>query len=171
MARREDRKGFYERKNAEGETEIWTLDWKTLEYRREAAASRLGEAGKSIDELSERLRTLFHSNDKAGEFLRETLAPTLVYTARVTPEIADSIVDVDRVMRWGFAARSGRSSCGTPSACRRVPRPVRPAHEERPAPALANRVLDARANRFRDGLVAPPTAALQSCAPPGTRGS
>ena len=46
---------------------------------------------------------LFNAKDKAGEFLRATLAPTLVYTARVTPDIAYSIDDVDRVMKWGFA--------------------------------------------------------------------
>ena len=45
---------------------------------------------------------LFNAKDKAGEFLRATLAPTLVYTARITPEIAHSIDDVDRAMRWGF---------------------------------------------------------------------
>ena len=50
---------------------------------------------------------LFNAKDKAGEFLRETLAPTLVYTARVTPEIAHSIDDVDRVMRWGFGWELG----------------------------------------------------------------
>src|SRR5687767_10496052 len=97
-------KGFYERrKSATGETEIWTLDPSTLEYRAKQSA-RIGsiEAGKSIDDLAERVRSLFHAKDKAGEFLRATLAPTLVYTARVTPDIAHSIDDVDRAMRWGF---------------------------------------------------------------------
>ena len=50
---------------------------------------------------------LFNGKDKAGEFLRATLAPTLVYTARVTPEIAHSIDDVDRAMRWGFGWELG----------------------------------------------------------------
>ena len=97
-------KGFYERrKNAAGESEIWTLDPKTMEYRPKQSV-RIGsiEAGRSIDDLAERVRMLFNAKDKAGEFLRATLAPTLIYTARVTPEIAHSIDDVDRVMRWGF---------------------------------------------------------------------
>ena len=97
-------KGFYQRrKNDQGETEIWTLDLETLDYRPKKSA-KIGsiEAGKSMDDLGERIRMLFASKDKAGEFLRETLAPTLVYTARVTPEIAHDIDDVDRVMRWGF---------------------------------------------------------------------
>src|SRR4029453_12288928 len=65
------------------------------------------EAGKSIDDLAERVRMLFNARDKAGEFLRATLAPTLVYTARVTPDIAHSIDDVDRAMRWGFGWELG----------------------------------------------------------------
>jgi 3-hydroxyacyl-CoA dehydrogenase len=97
-------RGFYERrKSASGESEIWTLDPSTMEYRpKQSARIASIEAGKSIDDLAERVRALFHARDKAGEFLRATLAPTLVYTARVTPDIAHSIDDVDRVMRWGF---------------------------------------------------------------------
>jgi 3-hydroxyacyl-CoA dehydrogenase len=97
-------KGFYERrKSAGGETEIWTLDPATLEYRAKQSARIASiEAGRSIDDLAERVRSLFHARDKAGEFLRATLAPTLVYTTRVTPDIARSTDDVDLVMRWGF---------------------------------------------------------------------
>ena len=97
-------KGFYERrKNAAGESEIWTLDPEKMEYRpKQPVRIASIEAGRSIDDLRERVRTLFNAKDKAGEFLRATLAPTLIYTARVTPDIANSIDDVDRVMRWGF---------------------------------------------------------------------
>ena len=46
-------------------------------------------------------------SDKVGEFLRDTLGPTLVYAARVAPDIAYSIDDVDRAMRWGFGWELG----------------------------------------------------------------
>ena len=97
-------KGFFQRvKKPGGGSEILTIDPKTLEYRPRQAA-RLGsiEAARSIEDVGERVRTLFSGKDKVGAFLRETLAPTLVYTARVTPQIAHSPDDVDRVMRWGF---------------------------------------------------------------------
>jgi 3-hydroxyacyl-CoA dehydrogenase len=97
-------KGFFKRvKKPGGESEIQTLDVNTLEYRPKQSA-RLGslEAARSIDDVRERIKTLFNGNDKVGTFLRDTLAPALVYTARVTPEIANSPDDVDRVMRWGF---------------------------------------------------------------------
>ena len=53
------------------------------------------------------MRALFAAKDKAGSLLRDTLAPTLVYTASVTPSIAYSADDVDRVMRWGFGWELG----------------------------------------------------------------
>jgi 3-hydroxyacyl-CoA dehydrogenase len=102
-------RGFYKRvRQSSGESEIFTLDPATLEYRPKQPA-RLGslEAARSIDDIGERVRTLFAGNDRVGAFLRETLAPALVYTARVTPQIAQSPDDVDRVMRWGFGWELG----------------------------------------------------------------
>ena len=159
-------KGFYERrKGSGGESEIWTLDWQTLEYRPKQAA-RIGsiEAGKSIDDLAERVRMLFHSQDKAGQFLRETLAPTLVYTARVTPDIAHSIDDVDRVMRWGFGWELGPFELFDTIGVREV---MAAAVEvgghavQGGTPPLLQSVLSAGVNRFREGLVAPAARDLQ----------
>lgn len=97
-------KGFFQRVlKGGGESEILTLDPATLEYR-PRQSPRLGslEAARSIEDVGERVKALFSGDDRVGRFLRETLAPTLVYTARVTPQIACSPDDVDRVMRWGF---------------------------------------------------------------------
>jgi 3-hydroxyacyl-CoA dehydrogenase len=54
-----------------------------------------------------RVKTLFGGRDRVGAFLRETLAPTLVYAARVAPVIAHHLDDVDRAMRWGFGWELG----------------------------------------------------------------
>jgi 3-hydroxyacyl-CoA dehydrogenase len=92
--------GFY-RKDASGE--ILTLDPGTLSYRpKQSARFPSIEAARSIESVGERIRTLFTGTDKVGSFLRATLGSTLVYAARVTPDIAHSIDDVDRAMRWGF---------------------------------------------------------------------
>ncbi|MGE3189986.1 MAG: 3-hydroxyacyl-CoA dehydrogenase family protein, partial [Vicinamibacterales bacterium] len=153
-------KGFYEkRENEKGETEIRTLDPATLEYRPKQPA-RLGsiEAGKAIDDLGERLRTLFAGTDKAGEFLRATLAPTLVYTARITPAIAHSIDDVDRVMRWGFGWDLGPFELFDAIGVAEVMAAAAAAGGHAMAggvPPLVQGVLDAGKNRFRDGLVPP----------------
>ncbi len=101
--------GFYKRvKSAAGESEILTLDPATLEYRPRNPA-RLGslEAAAAIGDVRERVRTLYNGKDRVGEFLRTTLKPTLDYTERVTPQIAYSAEDVDRVMRWGFGWELG----------------------------------------------------------------
>jgi 3-hydroxyacyl-CoA dehydrogenase len=96
--------GFYKRiKNAAGESEILTIDPSTLEYRPQQKPRLASlEAAKSITDTGERARTLYQGKDKVGDFLRETLTPTLRYAAQVAPDISYSLDDVDRVMRWGF---------------------------------------------------------------------
>src|SRR5262249_33879077 len=87
---------------------ILTLDPATLSYRpRQAPQLPALDAVRAIDDVGERIRTLYFGKDKVGELLRETLGPTLAYTARVAPDIAYSNDDVDRVMRWGFAWELG----------------------------------------------------------------
>ena len=96
--------GFYKKAG----TDILTLDPGTMSYR-PRQSPRLGalESAAGIDDVGERVRTLFLGRDKVGAFLRATLAPTLLYTAQVTPSIAHSIDDVDRAMRWGFGWELG----------------------------------------------------------------
>src|SRR5687768_17457501 len=156
-------KGFYERrKSATGETEIWTLDPATLEYRpKQSARIASIEAGKSVDDLAERVRSLFHAKDKAGEFLRATLAPTLVYTARVTPEIAHSIDDVDRVMRWGFGWDVGPFELIDIIGAKEVIAAAEGTHAmARGVPPLLASLLEG-GKKFRDGLVTPAAPDLQ----------
>src|SRR5208282_3866033 len=107
-------KGFYQALKKGGEREILTLDWQKMEYRPKLKA-RFGsiEAGKAIEDTRERLRALVapalegQGGDKASRFLWASLSEMCSYAARRIPEIADSIVDVDRAMRWGFAWELG----------------------------------------------------------------
>src|SRR6185369_9434692 len=96
--------GFYQRKKGDGDKrEIWTLDTATLDYR-QAQKVKLPalEMAKNIEDTRERLKTLVWSKDRVGAFLWKTLSRTLCYTAERIPEIADTVVEVDRAMRWGF---------------------------------------------------------------------
>jgi 3-hydroxyacyl-CoA dehydrogenase len=98
--------GFYKRDPAT--KEILTLDPATMTYRpKQPARLPSLEAARSIEDAGGRIKTLFLGRDKVGQFLRDTLAPTLVYTARVAPDIAYSIDDVDRAMQWGFGWQFG----------------------------------------------------------------
>jgi 3-hydroxyacyl-CoA dehydrogenase len=97
--------GFY-KKDPSGE--IVTLDPASMTYR-PAVPARLPslDAARAIEDPGARIKALFSGDDKVGRFLRDTLGPTLVYAARVTPEIAYSIDDVDRAMQWGFGWELG----------------------------------------------------------------
>jgi len=106
--------GFYKRIRKGGDSEILSLDWKTLEYRpRQKAKFGSIEAGKGIEDTRERLRSLVgpalegKGGDKANRFLWACLSESSLYAARRVPEIADRIVDVDKALRWGFAWELG----------------------------------------------------------------
>jgi len=97
--------GFY-KKDPGGA--ILTLDPASMTYRPEAPARLPSlDAARAIEDPGARIKALFNADDKVGRLLRDTLGPTLVYAARVTPEIAHSIDDVDRAMQWGFGWELG----------------------------------------------------------------
>jgi 3-hydroxyacyl-CoA dehydrogenase len=97
-------RGFYTReRTVSGESEILVLDPAAMTYRpRQRLRLPALDTVRSVEKAADRVRMLFHGQDRVGTFLRETLAPTLVYAAQVAPDIAYSIDDVDRALRWGF---------------------------------------------------------------------
>jgi 3-hydroxyacyl-CoA dehydrogenase len=100
--------GFYKKTKAASGSDILTLDPRTMEYRpRQSAKLPALEAARGIEPTGDRIKSLFSGKDRVGEFLRETLGASLAYTARVAPNIAYSIDDVDRAMKWGFGWELG----------------------------------------------------------------
>jgi 3-hydroxyacyl-CoA dehydrogenase len=96
--------GFYRKQKGEGEKqEIWTLDHASLEYR-PAQKVKLPalDVAKNIEDTAERIRTLVWGKDRVGAFLWKSVSRTLRYAANRIPEIADTVVEIDRAMRWGF---------------------------------------------------------------------
>jgi 3-hydroxyacyl-CoA dehydrogenase len=107
-------KGFYQRIRRNDESEILTLDGHTMEYRpRQRPKLPALDAGRLVNETGERLRALLgpglegKAADKTSRFLWGAISKPCLYTARRVPEIADSLVDVDRAMRWGFGWELG----------------------------------------------------------------
>ena len=114
--------GFYKKaKGTEGkEEERLALDWKTLEYHpRQKPKIAALDMAKNIEDTGARLRMLLglpdgkqpssgaaassaSQKDKAGAFLWSALSDLWTYSANRIPEIADSIVEIDRAMRLGF---------------------------------------------------------------------
>jgi 3-hydroxyacyl-CoA dehydrogenase len=100
--------GFYKREKTPSGSEILTLDPVTMTYRPQQKTKLPSlEAARSIEDVGERIKTLFFGKDKVGQFLRDTLGPTLLYAAKVAPDIAFSSEDVDRAMKWGFGWELG----------------------------------------------------------------
>jgi 3-hydroxyacyl-CoA dehydrogenase len=96
--------GFYKREGKD----ILTLDPASMTYRpKQSARLPSLDAAQSIEDVGERIKTLYDGRDKVGEFLRATLKPTLEYTGRVWPDIAYSKRDVDNAMKWGFGWELG----------------------------------------------------------------
>ncbi len=98
--------GFYKRVGAE--KEIHVLDWKTLKYHAAIGASFDSvESVKRNPDTAARIHYLIGTNDRAGHFVWEILRDVFAYSIAMVPEIADSAVEIDRAMRWGFGHKLG----------------------------------------------------------------
>ncbi len=101
--------GFYKKtRSAKGETEILTLDLKTLEYKPKAKVRFATlETTKTIDDLRQRFKVLFAGKDKAGEFYRDSFYGVFQYVSNRIPEIADELYKIDDALCAGFGWQLG----------------------------------------------------------------
>ncbi len=101
--------GFYKKQKTDGEKqEIWTLDVASLEYKPSAKVKLPAlDMAKNIEDTRERIKTLVWSKDRTGAFLWKTTSRTLRYSANRIPEIADTVLEIDRALRWGFGWELG----------------------------------------------------------------
>ena len=140
--------GFYKKQRGEGEKqEIWTLDVASLEYRPSAKVKLPAlDMAKNIEGTEERLRALVWGKDRVGAFLWKTLSRTLRYAANRIPEIADTVLEVDRAMKWGFGWEMGIfetwDAIGVEKSVERM------RQEGQPVPANVERMLEAGATGF-----------------------
>lgn len=91
--------GFYKKEGKQ----ILSINSKTLQY--EPASPLNLENIKEIQrikDLRKRLSSLYQDKGRAGTFFRKTILETLAYSARRIQEIADTPIDIDSAMRWGF---------------------------------------------------------------------
>jgi 3-hydroxyacyl-CoA dehydrogenase len=160
-------RGFYRRvRQPNGENEIHAIDPVTLQYRPPMPARLPSiEAAMSVVSTGDRIRTLFLGEDRVGAFLRSTLAPTLMYCAKVTPEISHGIDDVDRVLQWGFGWELGPFETLDAIGVQEVVAAWRSgAGSDAPLPPMLAERIASGANRLRRGPIAPagPRAAAPS---------
>jgi 3-hydroxyacyl-CoA dehydrogenase len=102
-------RGFFEKKKSDkGKSEIYTLDLKTFEYQpRQKAKFSSVDAAKQIDDLKTRLKALYTSPDKAGDFYRQFHFGLFSYVSNRIPEIADELYRIDDAMMAGFGWEIG----------------------------------------------------------------
>jgi 3-hydroxyacyl-CoA dehydrogenase len=101
--------GFYKKtKNAKGQTEILTLDLKTLEYKPKVKAKFATlETTKTIDNLKDRFKVLLAGKDKAGDFYRDAFYGLFQYASKRIPEISDELYRIDDAICAGFGWEMG----------------------------------------------------------------
>jgi 3-hydroxyacyl-CoA dehydrogenase len=92
--------GFYKRL----EKRIFHIvDKDTLDYK-----EKDGEKFKNLAMFSfiadpaERIKAVINSEGRAGDFAKKATYDQLIYAANRIPEIANSVVEVDNGMKWGF---------------------------------------------------------------------
>jgi 3-hydroxyacyl-CoA dehydrogenase len=153
--------GFYKRvKGPDGESTILAIDPATLEYRPTSVALPSLDAVRSIVDVGQKIRTLFEGKDRVGEFLRTTLAPTLVYTAQIAPRVAHSIDDVDWALKWGFGWELGPFETIDAIGVRNVVDAWANAASRTALPPLLDEPLTSGRDRMRAEPLEPPAAEL-----------
>ena len=96
--------GFYKKEGKE----IFALDLKTMEYRPKAKVrtDSLG-AVRNIDDVGEKINLLAYAEDTSGQLTWKVLARTCIYSALRLGEIADTVLDIDNAVKWGFGWELG----------------------------------------------------------------
>ena len=101
--------GFYKKsRDKEGNRIILELDLETFEYHPQEKTKfpSIG-AAKQTENKEKRIKQLVWSKDNVGEFLWKTTSRTLKYAANRIPEIANTVVEIDNAMKWGFGWEIG----------------------------------------------------------------
>ncbi len=140
--------GFYKKStDAEGKRVILELDLDTFEYKpQEKTKFPSLDAAKGIEDLPTRVKTLVWGEDRVGEFLWKTSSRISRYAANRIPEIADTIVEVDNALKWGFGWEIGVfeawDAIGVRESVERMKK------EGQPVPANVEKMLASGAETF-----------------------
>ena len=101
--------GFFKKsKDEKGKRVILELDLATFEYKPQVKTKFASiDAGKAIEDIPTRVKQLVWGKDNVGEFLWKTTARISAYAANRIPEIANTIVEIDNAIKWGFGWEIG----------------------------------------------------------------
>jgi 3-hydroxyacyl-CoA dehydrogenase len=126
---------------------ILELDLNTFEYKPQQKTKFPSlDAAKSVEDIPKRVKTLVWGEDKVGQFLWKTGSRISRYAANRIPEIADTIVEIDNALKWGFGWEIGVfeawDAIGVPESVERM------RAEGQPIPASVEKMLASGATSF-----------------------
>ena len=80
------------------------IDLKTLEYHEfeRGADFPCLKAAQKAQTPGEKIKAVVYGDDRGARFAWPALAHNLIYAAKRIPEIADTIVEIDNALKWGF---------------------------------------------------------------------
>lgn len=103
--------GFYKKvKSSEGGSEIQSLDLTEMAYAESGKISSPSlEAAKAAKGAKEKIKALLGAGaaDRYAGLAWAITKKVLLYSAEKLGEIADSVIDIDRAMKWGFSWELG----------------------------------------------------------------
>jgi 3-hydroxyacyl-CoA dehydrogenase len=140
--------GFYKKTKGEGgKDEILVLDTKTLEYRpQEKVKLPSLDMAKNVEDTRERVKSLVWGKDRVANFLWKIMSRVFRYAANRIPEIADTTLEVDKAMCYGFAWEAGVFETWDVIGLEKSV--ARMKEEGQPVPEKIQKMLDAGAKSF-----------------------
>lgn len=140
--------GFFKKsKDAEGNRQILELDLETFEYKPQQKSKFPSlDAAKQVEDKEKRIKQLVWGEDRVGQFLWNTMSRTFRYATNRIPEIADTIVEIDNAIKWGFGWEIGVfetwDAVGLAASVERMRK------EGQPIPASIEKMLESGASSF-----------------------
>ncbi len=101
---------------------------------------------RKAESLPEKMRAIVYGDDRGARFAWKLVANSLIYAANRIPEIADTIVDVDHAMKWGYNLEMGPfetwDAIGLEASVTKMD------EEGYPVPTIVREMIEAGCTRF-----------------------
>ncbi|WP_088105439.1 3-hydroxyacyl-CoA dehydrogenase/enoyl-CoA hydratase family protein [Halalkalibacter urbisdiaboli] len=100
--------GFYKKIKNGNHKKIYSLNLESMEHRpQQKVVGASLEAAKLTKGTRGKLNALLNGHDQYSELAWNVLKYVLLYSAEKAGEISDSIVEIDKAMKWGFSWELG----------------------------------------------------------------
>jgi len=152
------KQGFFKAtKDANGKRKILTLNLSTFEYEdRGKVKIAEVESIKGLATAAERTKALLALDGTVGDFMRRVTYPMLHYAASKVGVVADSFVEIDNGLKWGYGWELGPFEIFDILGIKEVAAEF--TKQGQPIPAIVQEHLDKGKNTFYDTTKPTPRA-------------